>query len=868
MVNKGLILHFLLDASLVVIARNSVQGSFIVEFQDNQNLSAYHRLTGSKANILMSFDYNLFKGESIEFKDSQAADKAADELLKLDCIKNVWPKQIYPRPDARVIWTTPSEDPMFQVKRRNTKDTFSPHIQTQVDRLRAEGITGQGVKIAVIDSGIDYTHPALGGCIGSNCLVTDGYDLVGDAYTGAEAPIPDLDPWDGCSGHGTHVAGIIAAQENPYGFTGAAPGVKLAAYRVFGCEGGASTDVLIDAYMRAVEGGANIITASLGGPGGWSQDPWSVVVTRIVDSGIPCIVSAGNDGSKGLFYAQSPASGKRAASIASYDNSIYPMLLVSSNFTINGGASQNFGYTPGTPRSWARVVLPLWAASFNTTENGQGCTKFPDETPDLSNKIVLIRRGGCTIDQKADNAADKGARYILFYNNIGGTSAPEVSNTGVLGTGMLRASTGATLVNALASGSEVVASMGDPVVAARLDAEVNNRTGGFLTTTSSWGPAWDGDMNPEFGVPGGYILSTYPVSLGSYAVFSGTSMACPLAAAIYALLSNVRRTLDPVLLHQYLSQTAKPNLFNTGDSTFPFLSPVAQQGAGMLQAWDAAHTNTLLSRSCIMFNDTEHLNNPVNFTITNTGDRDVAYNISSIGAATAYTFSNNTSPDFFPGLKTDGDFAHLSISESKLTIPAYGNVVVTVTVTPPAVDGKFLPVYSGYITINATNGENLSIPYQGIVGSLNSRRVLGDWTLSAGSTTDNPITTSNSTFVVPHPGSNNSNSNTSYIIPTAVADMVFGSPLVHVEAVRVDCGSIAIGNASCKAIDVFGSPMRWVSRVQLSFNFNGTLGDKTIAPAGRYRLRVRALHIFGNEDNDDVTQWDLAETPEFFIRYS
>ena len=115
--------------------------------------------------------------------------------------------------------------------------------------------------------------------------------------------------------------------------------VKLAAYRVFGCEGDVSNDVIIDAYMRAVEDGANIITASLGDTGGWSQDPWSVVVTRIVDSGIPCVLSAGNDGSMGLFHPQTPANGKRVAAVASYDNSIYPMLLVPSSFRVNGGES-------------------------------------------------------------------------------------------------------------------------------------------------------------------------------------------------------------------------------------------------------------------------------------------------------------------------------------------------------------------------------------------------------------------------------------------------------------------------------------------------------------------------------------------------
>ncbi|PSN72515.1 subtilase [Corynespora cassiicola Philippines] len=867
MARKSLLLWCIFGAFLTVDAGQIARGSFVVEFQDNQDLSVYRRLVEAKADTVMSFDYSLFKGESIQFKDLETAEHSATELLELECIKNIWPKQIYSRPNAKALWTGSSVESMLRVKRQNVNDTFSPHVQTQVDRLRANGITGKGVKIAVIDTGIDYTHPALGGCFGTGCLVADGYDLVGDAYTGTNVPVPDSDPWDGCGGHGTHVAGIIAAQQNQFGFTGAAPDVKLAAYRVFGCEGDASNDVIIDAYMRAVEDGANIITASLGDTGGWSQDPWSVVVTRIVDSGIPCVLSAGNDGSMGLFHPQTPANGKRVAAIASYDNSIYPILLVPSSFRVNGGDSKPFGYTSGSPRSWAGVELPLWAPSFNSTENGQGCTELPDGTPDLSDKVILIRRGGCTIAKKVQNVADKGARYILIYNNIGGTAVLETSVTGVLGIGMLRTSTGVALINALASGSEVVLSMGDPI-AARLEGEPNNRTGGFISTTSSWGPAWDGDMNPEFGVPGGYILSTYPVSLGSYAVLSGTSMSCPLVAAIYALLSNVRGTLDPALLHQYLSSTAIPNLLNTGDSTFPLLAPVAQQGAGLLQAWEAAHVTTLLSPSSIMFNDTDYLKSSVSFTITNTENQEVTYNISSVGAATAYTFSDSTTPDPFPGLKTDDSFAHISMNETKITIPPHGQAAVAVTVKPPAVDAKLLPVYSGYITLNGTNGENLSLPYQGIAGSLNSQTVLGNWALFASTDTDNPITASNSTFAIPSLSNNSSSINNNSSLPTAIADMVFGSPLVYVEAIPVDGGSLAKGNATGNSNDIFNSPKRWVSRVPVEFEFNGTMADHTIVPAGRYKLRVRALHIFGNEDTDDSTQWDVAETPEFFIQYA
>jgi hypothetical protein len=211
-------------------------------------------------------------------------------------------------------------------------------------------------------------------------------------------------------------------------------------FRVFGCTGSAANDVLIEAYLKAFEAGSNIITASIGGSSGWSEDPWAVVVSRIVAAGVPCTVSAGNDGAQGLFYASTASNGKRVTSVAAVDNIITPLLLTDSEFTIDGGAKQTFGYVYGEPAQWAGVKLPLWAPSFNTTDAAQACTPFPAGTPDLSNKIVLIRRGGCLFTDKATTAANAGAKYIMFYNNVpGGALGPALTAvTAIKGTGMVR----------------------------------------------------------------------------------------------------------------------------------------------------------------------------------------------------------------------------------------------------------------------------------------------------------------------------------------------------------------------------------------------------------------------------------------------
>src|SRR5262249_8332249 len=123
-----------------------------------------------------------------------------------------------------------------------TPDLYTAITMTGADVAHANGWTGTGIKVAIIDTGIDYNHPDLGGCFGPGCRVTGGYDFVGDAYTGGTSNIhPDPDPMD-CAGHGTHVAGIVGANGV---VIGVAPDVTFRAYRVFGCSGTTTDDVIL-----------------------------------------------------------------------------------------------------------------------------------------------------------------------------------------------------------------------------------------------------------------------------------------------------------------------------------------------------------------------------------------------------------------------------------------------------------------------------------------------------------------------------------------------------------------------------------------------------------------------------------------------
>lgn len=160
-------------------------------------------------------------------------------------------------------------------------------------------------------------HPGLGGCFGPNCRVAYGHDFVGDAYTGDNEAIPDGDPRDTCNGHGTHVTGIIGAQDAQ--FTGIAPQVTFGAYRIFGCEGSSTDDVIMKAMEMAYADGMDIINLSLGDVG-WPESPASLLADALALKGMIVCAAAGNEGDRGMFEVGAPSLGKHALSVASIDN--------------------------------------------------------------------------------------------------------------------------------------------------------------------------------------------------------------------------------------------------------------------------------------------------------------------------------------------------------------------------------------------------------------------------------------------------------------------------------------------------------------------------------------------------------------------
>ncbi|GJD00643.1 subtilisin Carlsberg [Colletotrichum higginsianum] len=868
-------------------------GVYIVEFADDNDTprSFYEGLKadGLKVESRMDLSNSLFKGVSFQVKN-QAATQHDAALFRRQMeasprIRNIWP--------VRTIQRSAPEDNGGPIKNNvkharharrqdnnttgnSTKDTFSPHVMTQVDKLREQGITGKGVRIAIIDSGVDYTHPALGGCFGPGCIVEAGWDFTGDDFLPGVRPLqPDADPMDDCAGHGTHVAGTIVAQleGNEYGFTGAAPGAKLAAYRAWGCASVGTNEILLAAFIRAFDEGADIISCSDGDVAGWAWDAWGILAARIVDAGVPVVISEGNDGGIGMFFASSPATGRGVAGSGAVTNSKFPTILNEGTFTVasnsTGGSESTFAYLAGVPELVGDLSLQLWTPGENNA-----CSDLPDSTPDLSNKIILLefpnsRATGCYPIDQGDRLVTKGGRYILYNTNDNTTMRDQqyVYSQGIQGVASIPPYQAQQWLSLLEQGRNVIVSIPNANnTKTRLEELENNSGGSYMGTFSSWGPTWELEASPQFVAPGANILSTFPVALGGYRVMTGTSMSCPLNAAIYALLAEAHGTKDPKRLRSIVASTSKPLDWYDGTVVHPdILAPVPQQGAGIIQAFDAARSTAVLSVDSISFNDTDHFVGNKTVSIHNTGSADLVFEVSHRKAVSMYTFMANQDrlrAASFPNPIIE-EWAELQFSSDKITVPAGGSAELTVTCIPPSnVNATLLPVYSGFITFTSTTeAPSLSLPYLGVAGSMYDTRVLtSSQAFLANYNSEAPA---NHTYTIPRPDP--ANPPRTDRGDTGSTPNVFISPTVGTAAIQVDVFRVSGGREENLG-SLAGWPLSFVSRSEQRAYFNGLLADGTVLEPAVYSMEVRALRIFG--DREKKEDWDVIKTVPFILKYS
>ncbi len=649
------------------------------------------RKEASDAGVVFTerFTYdNLFNGLSISVPASQVG-----KLKLLNSVKAVYPVQSIPLPP--------------------TDSNPSPELATAIAQTQADiahsslGLTGAGVRVAVMDTGIDFDNPDLGGCFGPGCRVEIGYDFVGDAYNQDSTsptynPVPTPDPIpDDCAGHGTHVAGIIGASG---AVTGVAPGVTFGAYRVFGCNGSTSADIMVAAMERIADDGADVLNMSIGSAFVWPQYPTAQAANRLVDKGIVVVASTGNNGANGLYSNGAPGLGEKVIAAASFDNTHIQAL----SFTLSPD-NLPVGYFQATaaPTAPTSGTFPL-ARTGTSTSAADACTALPAGS--LAGKIALIRRGTCSFYIKVKNAEAANAVAVVIYNNVAGIQNITVAGTPAVTIPVvsISAANGVLINNRLATGPV------NMTWTSTLTSEPNT-TGNLISAFSSYGLSPTLDLKPDLGAPGGFIYSTLPLELGGHGILSGTSMASPHVAGAVALLLQAHPYLTPDEVRTALLNTADPHAW-FGNPTLGFLDNVHRQGAGMLRIVDAVQTTATVTPAKLALGESESGPATRVLTIENNGASPVTFNVSHRPALA--TGPNTFTPSFFNAPST------VTFSAPSVTVAAGGIATVTVTISPnTGLADRSL--FGGYVVLTPTaGGQELSVPFAGFKGDYQGFQIL------------------------------------------------------------------------------------------------------------------------------------------------
>jgi len=539
------------------------------------------------------------------------------------------------------------------------------------------GATGSGVKVASLDTGIDYTHadfggpgttaawdyafahstvdpaadPTLAAEFGPSApRVKGGTDFVGNDYNAnnpSSVPQPDKNPLD-CNGHGSHTAGTLAGSgvtntgatySGPYNgsistnpadwkvFPGVAPQADIYAYRVFGCAG--SSSIVDLAINQAVLDGMNVISMSLGSDFGGTNDPTSVASQNAVNDGISVVASAGNAGGNG-YMVGSPSTANGVLSVAAMDGTT--PTFPGGHFALSTGTTLDAINANGATFSNG-LTLPVVVVHDSSQPGGVslGCSTAAFQAANVAGKLAVVQRGTCARVAKAIFGSDAGAAAVAMINNASGYPPFEGDITSNPDTGVPHAKItipffGISGTVTGTDGTHLIAADGGSVVL------TNNTIAnpGYKTTTSfsSGGPRNpDSAPKPDVIAPGLSVVSAGVGTGTGGATISGTSMACPMTAGIAALVKQVHPTWDGLQI--------KAAIMNTADRSLNVGYNVRRAGAGVVQAQKAVNSSVLATTAnqldSIAFGyvpGSGAYTDQKAITLTNTGSVDATYSLS------------------------------------------------------------------------------------------------------------------------------------------------------------------------------------------------------------------------------------------------
>lgn len=554
---------------------------------------------------------------------------------------------------------------------------------------------GTGTVVAVIDTGIDYTNPSLGGAFGPGQKVVAGHDFVNG----------DADPMDD-NGHGTHVAGIVAGTgAGSAATTGVAPGAQLTAYKVLDGWGAGWESDIIAGLEAAVDPAspyrADVVNLSLGGPGD-GTDPVGLAATAATEAGVVVVAAAGNSG-PGEQTVGSPA---LADGVLSVGASASGLVLPSARLTAPRDEPID------TFRAPFSASAPTTPVAGELVDVGEGYEEDYDRVGDVTGKVVAYRQNlprdladvGSHLIEQALLAEERGALALLAYTDGGGP----VLAADPTGTGAVAAARQAEpgVVDVPLSGIlekpgesfrlDRLVVMGlletqweqlrrdlaaGPVQVEISGEDVTDRIASF----SSRGPAPDFGIEPDVVAPGVEIRSTWPLESWEPGVYriSGTSMAAPHVAGAAALLRQLRPDESVADVTGRLTGSAVA-VEGTGPTT---------SGAGRVDVAAAVASPLIAAPNSVSL-----------------GLADLTGG--TVGGSGATTLRNPGGTDVTVTLEPQaapGSPGTVTVTPAQATIPAGGEVEVAVTVAAgtPAQDADL----AGWIVATTAAGETVRVPY-------------------------------------------------------------------------------------------------------------------------------------------------------------